>query len=855
MLRTESGSTAPCTGEPRIHPRPRRSVARLAVLPSTLLTLVAGTAADASAQWSNRYPRVSGYGHHVYLEGYELPTLAAGPTDPAASPDGTRLAVSARGWIWTVDLGTGAATRLTTGPDMDFRPSWSPDGRMIAFVRDNDHETAIVVVDVESGRELHTVDSPAIELDPVFTHDGSGLVYSSASAGTLDLWHVELATGTRAPLTNRRGLELRPQTGALGGRLVYLAKGGGVDRIMVRHLPGDMDAPQAAGSDPVELVGTAIASMTRPALAPDGRSIAYNWPTQQGWELRLMDLESPGGSVLLVDDRFPLTPSWSADGEWIFFGEADGGEGMGLHRVSRNGGPVEEVAIRSWDWGTPTATVRVRTTLASSSMGASIGPPPAPARLNVVDGAGHPVVPDDAEPHFDGQSGRVFFYSPGTIDLVVPAGPVTVSAVQGLATPEVTETVEARPGTVTELTLELAPVWNARAAGWSSADHHFHLNYGGPYHLDPEDLYRMMRGEALDVGTPLVANLHDRFDSQELWGWQSTGDAPLVRFGQEIRSHFLGHMGLIETQDLYWPWVWGPGYQVYGSDDRTNGEVLDYAHAKGGLGYYVHPVGHPEPFSEAGRSSVPVELVVDAVLGDVDALEIVCLWSNPVGTAAVWHRFLNLGLPIAPSAGTDVMTNFYRTMGVGTTRVYVRTGETLNWPRYLEAFRASRSFVTNGPMLDFEVGGAGPGDVVADAGGSVDWSLDLRSAVPVERVDVLVNGRVVWTDEGLEDSGVRSYSGRLELPAGGWVAARAHGGDITWPLMDMVSYAHTGPAWIGSVGSTDADVLRTAASELLAVLDVSERRLLAGYDGVEIPRLRARFAEGRARLEALRDGR
>ena len=73
---------------------------------------------------------------------------------------------------------------------------------------------------------------------------------------------------------------------------------------------------------------------------------------------------------------------------------------------------------------------------------------------------------------------------------------------------------------------------------------------------------------------------------------------PLIRFGQEIRSHFLGHMGLIETRDLYWPWVWGPGYQVYGSDDRTNGEVLDFAHSRGGLGYYVHPVGSPEPFTD-----------------------------------------------------------------------------------------------------------------------------------------------------------------------------------------------------------------------------------------------------------------
>ncbi|NNM33441.1 MAG: CehA/McbA family metallohydrolase [Gemmatimonadetes bacterium] len=405
-----------------------------------------------------------------------------------------------------------------------------------------------------------------------------------------------------------------------------------------------------------------------------------------------------------------------------------------------------------------------------------------------------------------------------------------------------------------DVNLTLDPVWDAQGAGWVSADHHFHLNYGGPYDLVPTDLIPMMKGEALDVATPLIANLHDRFESQDLWGWQKPGGVPLIRFGQEIRSHFLGHMGLIETQDLFWPWVWGPGYQVYGTDDRTNGEVLEYAHEKGGLGYYVHPVSTAEPFSEGGRASVPVELVVDAVLGDVDALELVCLWSNPIGTAAVWHRFLNLGLPIAPSAGTDVMTNFYRTMAVGTTRVYANTGGAANWPAYLGAYKAGRSFVTNGPMLDFRVGGVGPGEVVpldAAKGGSIEWTLDLRTAVPVEQVEVLVNGEVVWSSAGLSQPGHRAYSGRIDLPEAGWIAVRAVGGPAGWPSMDMYPFAHTGATWIGQVGSSDAAARAQSARELMQVLDVSEQQLIAGYVNLDIPKLRARFARARARLEAL----
>ena len=55
------------------------------------------------AQWTHRYPMLAGMGHHVYLEGYELPTLTSGPIDPAPAPDGSRIAFASRGWIWLFD--------------------------------------------------------------------------------------------------------------------------------------------------------------------------------------------------------------------------------------------------------------------------------------------------------------------------------------------------------------------------------------------------------------------------------------------------------------------------------------------------------------------------------------------------------------------------------------------------------------------------------------------------------------------------------------------------------------------------------------------------------------------------------
>ena len=379
-----------------------------------------------------------------------------------------------------------------------------------------------------------------------------------------------------------------------------------------------------------------------------------------------------------------------------------------------------------------------------------------------------------------------------------------------------------------------------------------------------------MEGEALDFATPLLANLHNRYEDQDLWGWEKADAPPFIRFGQEIRSHFLGHMGLLEIPEFHWPWVWGPGYEVYGTDDRTNAEVLDYAHRHGGLGYYVHPVSVPDPFAEGGGGGVPVELVADAVMGDVDALEIMCLWSSFEGTAALWHRFLNLGVTIAPSAGTDVMLDLYRTMAVGTTRVYVHTGDRLNWPGYLEGLRAGRSFVTNGPFLDFRVeggpsgggvgsggGGAGSADGVRPGGvvapGTATWTLDLATATEVDTVDIIVNGRVAESHPAIASPGRRTLTGVVDLPQGGWIAARARGGSTRWPSMDTSPFAHTAPIWIGARGSTDPVARQESAAELRDILTASLARLRAGYAGVEIPRLEAHFAAAMARLDSIAD--
>ena len=802
---------------------------------SALLALGPGA---VSAQWTNRYPKLEGYSHHVYVEGFELPMVAAGPTDPAPSPDGKTIAIAARGWLWLLDPATGVARRVTNGPALDSRPAWHPDGTRLAFLRDDSERLTIWSLDIDSGEESLLFEDDSIVLDPAWAPDGETLYFSASTEGDLDIWRLSLETGEPARVTERRGLEVRPQPLPDGG-LAYLSKG--------RSSPDAVIVRDASGAE-TSLRAESIASQARPGAAPGRAVLALNWPAGDGgdgYRLMLLDPEKADPMELVAARGLPLTPAFTPDGESVIYTEADENERFRLRKISTRGGPVTDLPIRGWDFGAPLARVRITTRKAD-------GGSPVPARLEVLDPAGHPAVVPGVFPRFDGTGGRIYFYSPGVIEVEVPAtsaGEVRITATHGFSSLPATASVAVAPGETAEADLAFEPLWDARAAGYRSADHHFHLNYGGVTRLSPDDLELLLAGEDMDLGTPLMANLHHRRNDTEFFMDRRVDAVPAVLFGQEIRSHFLGHLGLVGIESVFWPWFWGPGYPVYEADDRPNLDALSHSRSQGGVSAYMHPVSRPDPFGSAeGLGAIPIMVIPDALLGDLDTLEVACLWTNEFGTADLWHRFLNLGVPLAASAGTDVMLDYHRTMAVGTTRIYVHVPGPFRIGPYLEALKAGKSFVTTGPLLDFRVEGARPGEATGQ-GGEAGWTLTLAHTGPVSQVDLLVNGAVVETVPGLDGPGVRELSGTLTLPAGGWAAARAHGGEESWPGMNGSVFAQTSPVWIGEVGSRDPAAAEAAARDLLRALDHSEAEVRERYGEIPIPRIQERFTLARERLQ------
>ncbi len=792
---------------------------------------------SAWAQWTNRYPKVDGFGHHVYLEGHEFPSLTSGPIDPAPSPDGTQVAYADSGFIWLLDVATGIATRETAGRDVDSRPRWSPDGSALVFIRDNGADTSVILRDLGTGAET-VINTPTIELDPVFSADGQSIYYTSGVGGTLNIWRHFLATGQAEQITDLQGVERNARLLADGSGMVYVHLAG----FSEKHL---RFRSFTQGTD-VALYSTGISAHLMADVHPGEHTLVVSLPEGDDYRLHTMDVYQPTfTSALTPTAHYALTPAWSRDGSAIYFAEPDENQQFHLKRTSAFGGDVEEVTIAQKNWGEDRHSVTVRTVKNGK---------PSPARLSVLDARGHPVVPSDGPVYFDGESGVNYFYSGGSIELDVPIGALTITATNGIMSKAEPQLIDLRPGAATQIELSISDVWDAAGAGYASADYHFHLNYDGPFRMVPNDLKPMLDGENLTVGASLLANLHTRLmDRPFLAGRVTTDRGNIAHMGQEVRSHLHGHIGLTNVDAEYRPWHWGPRsiYPRLADVDRSNGEVLEFAREHGALATYVHPVAtNVDPFEPANLSGIPLEFVSDAILTDGLALEIICAWTDELGTSELWYRLLNIGRPVIAVAGTDSFADFHRTPAMGSARVYAHIGDQRpTWDGVLGKVRAGESFVSNAPALLFAIDeGVAPGGVVSP--GEHRWSINLTSAVATDTVEVVVNGDVVWSDDGVVAGESKTYGGTINLPEGGWIAARAHGGQMTWPGMDSYAFAHSSPVWINRIGSTDPAAEAAAKADLRRALTHMANRTDGAYGEEDMATMKARI---QAAMDAIAD--
>src|SRR5262249_22045322 len=116
---------------------------------------------------------------------------------------------------------------------------------------------------------------------------------------------------------------------------------------------------------------------------------------------------------------------------------------------------------------------------------------------------------------------------------------------------------------------------------------------------------------------------------------------------------------------------------------------------------------------------------------------------------------------------------------LGHPRTYARLepGQEFTYQNWIEAVRAGRTFVTNGPFLFLTVNGQDPGSVIdlSEPAETVRVRAQVKSLSPLCRLEVVANNQVVAGTEPAGSPASALIESDVSLPSGGWVLARCWG--------------------------------------------------------------------------------
>jgi TolB protein len=781
------------------------------------LGLLLGGAGSLAAQRAPVLQQVK-VRHPYYYREMFIPQVTSGPSAAAWSPDGRELVYSMQGSLWRQRVGSTEARQLTDGPGYDYQPDWSPDGRRIVYASYRDDAVELRLLDPSTGASTALLRDGAVNLEPRWSPDGSRLAFTSTRYE--GRWHVFTAAVTaagsaeqieRVSEDHESGLPryyyntvdqyLSPTWSPDGRELILISNRG--------HIWGAGSfwrMPARPGGTPREIRDEETNWKARPDWSRDGRRVVYSSYIGRQWnQLWLMTPDGANPLQLTYGDFDATAPRWSPDGRRIAYVSNAGGN-TSLWIVDVPGGRRTPVHADRRVYRSPAGRLHV-TVL--DSRGRALA-----ARVSVTGPDGRGFAPDSVWRHaddgFDRRERRFeygYFHTSGRDALTLPAGDYQLEISHGPETRVERRTVTIRAGADAVARFTLRPLGDLAARGWRSADLHVHMNYGGAYRNTPGRLAFQARAEDLDLVENLIVNKEGRIPDI---GYPVGRDpvstaATIVMHDQEFHTSVWGHLGLLGLRDH----VLLPGYAGYAGTAAaslvpTNAQVADLGRAEGAVIGYVHPFdSDPDP-ADTTRP-LTAEFPVDVALGKVDYYEALGFVDDPMATAHVWYRMLNCGFRLPAGAGTDAMANYASLRGpVGMNRVYVHTGAPLSQRRLLDSLRAGRSFATNGPLLELSVNGAALGDEVRlpASGGELAARVRLRSNVPVDHLELVVNGEVreipLAGDRRSVDTTVR-----VPIERSGWVLLRARADRAVYPVLDLYPYATTSPVYV-TVGTRPA---------------------------------------------------
>lgn len=214
--------------------------------------------------YDKRYPSVTKNGELVYQtnnnacfritkEGKEEELLKdLWPIrDLVSSPSGSlfvfsrfRTDVVDQSNLWLFDPATNARTMLTRDPGVQYQPSWSWDGKRLAYTAGaGPHSKEIFVIEADGSAKRQLTDDQSNDLTPAWSPEGARIVFSSGRTGDYEIWIMNADGTDPKQLTDSPGLDTRPVFSPDGSQIAFTSNRSGQLEIWAMNADGSNPRP------------------------------------------------------------------------------------------------------------------------------------------------------------------------------------------------------------------------------------------------------------------------------------------------------------------------------------------------------------------------------------------------------------------------------------------------------------------------------------------------------------------------------------------------------------------------------------------------------------------------------------
>jgi Tol biopolymer transport system component len=222
--------------------------------------------------------------------------------------------------IYSVDVDGSRLARLTTAPEYDIDPKWSPDGLRIAFLSNRTGSYQIYVMNADGSNVVQRTFSGFAET-PAWSPDGTKIAYATLSNGSANLWVVSADAGGPGPtlLFEAPGWDGQPAWSPDGARLALVSDWAAYDFV------DDIYLINADGSGFTAITGDIFDHVDyfNPTWSPTDRlavHITQRIGTTNDYASKVGVMNSDGSGLTPLIPAAPwTTSSWSPDGERIAF--------------------------------------------------------------------------------------------------------------------------------------------------------------------------------------------------------------------------------------------------------------------------------------------------------------------------------------------------------------------------------------------------------------------------------------------------------------------------------------------------------------------------------------------------------